>query len=225
MMLILDDHPLVREGLSAIIRMYRPEETIFQAGTGKEALCLLDREEENLSEGDIAFVDINLGQESGFAFLEELQKRGSPIRRVAITSSSREADFLYAQKLGVNAYVLKDAFIDEIMYGLHVVERGGKFYSPALVEKMNAHTGDMQCLHELTDREMEVLVLMGQGYSNAQISGTLFISQGTAKKHITSILSKLELKSRVEVVLFVSQNSLFLQGSARQLGKRQVKKA
>lgn len=205
MVLILDDHPLARQGLASIILMYKPEETIAQAGNVGEAIELM-----RLSEANMAFVDVNLGKESGFAFLEWVKKEDCRTKIFFITSSSRESDFLYAKKMGVDAYVLKDAFIDDIMYGLKVVERGGKFYSPTLVEKMNRPTEDEQRLRELTDRELDVLVLLSQGYCNSKISDTLFISEGTVKKHITSILSKLGLESRVEAMLFANTNSYVL---------------
>lgn len=202
MVLILDDHPLARQGLASIIRMCRPEEEITQAGTVEEAVEQMRR-----TAADMVFVDINLGKESGFAFVEWAKKEGCESKVFFITSSSRQSDFQYAKQLGVDAYVLKDAFIDDIMYGLKVVERGEKFYSPALMEKLNRPSEDERVLGELTNRELDVLVLLSQGYSNSKISGTLFISEGTTKKHITSILGKLGFESRVEAVLFANTNS------------------
>lgn len=205
MVLILDDHPLARQGLESIIQMYRPEEAIVQAGTVGEAMEQMRR-----TKVDMAFVDVNLGRESGFTFVEWVKQEGRDTKIFFITSSSRESDFRYAKQLDVDAYVLKDAFIDDIMYGLKVVERGGKFYSAALVDKMNRPLEDEQRLRELTDRELDVLVLLSQGYSNTKISKTLFISEGTTKKHITSIFSKLGFESRAEAMLFANTNSYII---------------
>jgi len=107
--------------------------------------------------------------------------------------------------MGVDAYILKDAFVDEIMFGLRAVQRGKKFYSAALVEKLNQAAEEDRKLEELTEREIEVLRLMSRGCSNAEIGDLLFISLGTVKKHVSSILGKLGFKSRVEAVLFAGK--------------------
>jgi len=205
MILILDDHPLARQGLESIIKMYRPEKTVVQAGNVEEAIEQMSRRK-----ADMAFVDVNLGKESGFAFVEWVKKEANDTKIFFITSSSRESDFQYAQKMDADAYVLKDAFIDDIIYGLKVVERGEKFYSPALMEKICRSSEDERLLKELTERELDVLVLLSQGYSNSKISDTLFISEGTTKKHITNILGKLGFESRSEAMLFANTNSYII---------------
>lgn len=205
MILILDDHPLARKGMEAVIQMLRPQEKISQAGSVREAIRCM---EEN--DIEMAFIDVNLKGESGFDFLEWLVKKNSDSKKFFITSSSSRADFSYARKLGVDAFVLKDAFIDEIMYGMKVVERGGKFYSPALVEAMNQISEEEQLIDRLTHREMEVLSLIGRGFGNGTISQHLCITEGTTKKHVTSILNKLEMKSRMEAMLFANRNSQLL---------------
>lgn len=205
MILILDDHPIARQGLCTIIHMNKPEEEILQAGTVREAIRMSEEFSVNM-----AFIDVNLGKESGFDFLVWLRENRPEAKIFFITSSSRESDFLLAQKMGVDAYVLKDAFIDEIVYGLKVVERGGKFYSSALMERLNRESNEEMQLRELTERELDVLVLLSQGYSNAKIGEKLFISEGTTKKHISSILGKLNLENRVQAVLFASKNSFII---------------
>lgn len=210
MILILDDHPVSRQGIESIIRMQWPEAEVVQAGTVREAVRYVEK-----SQVDMAFVDVNLGKESGFDFLERIKETGSTLKIIFITSSSRESDFQYAKKLGVNAYMLKDAFIDEIMYGLKVVERGGRFYSAALIERLNRISEDEEKLMDLTEREMDVLILLSQGYSNAKISQKLFITEGTTKKHISSILSKLNLESRIEAVVFAGKNSFIMRTAVK----------
>lgn len=210
MILILDDHPVSRQGIESVIRMQWPDVQVIQTGTVREAVHYVEK-----SQIDMAFVDVNLGKENGFDFLEWIRKTKSLIKIIFITSSSRESDFQYAKKLGVDAYVLKDAFIDEIMYGLKIVERGGKFYSAALIERMNRVNEDEEKLKGLTEREMDVLILLSQGYSNTKIGQKLFITEGTTKKHITSILSKLSLESRIEAVVFASKNSFIMRTAVK----------
>ena len=124
-------------------------------------------------------------------------------------SSSREQDFLKAKDIGADAYILKDAFIDEIVFGLTAVRSGRNFYSAELMNQIGNATDEEKRLNSLTTREMEVLRLIHRGYSNLEISDELFISNGTTKKHVSSILSKLGLKNRVEAVLFIDRNENF----------------
>jgi nitrate/nitrite response regulator protein len=204
MFLILDDHPIARKGLESILHMYRPDDKVLQAGTVKEAID--NMQNNNI---DMAFIDLNLNEENGLDFLKWLKKERQEVKTIFITSSSREQDFLQAKDMGVDAYILKDAFIDEIMFGLKAVERGSKFYSAELVENIGSSTEEDKKLSSLTARETEVLKLLHCGYSNLEISEKLFISNGTTKKHVSSILSKLGLKNRVEAVLFADKSEDF----------------
>ena len=202
MIMVLDDHPIAREGLETIIKMYKPEEDIVQAGTVEEAITIMETKKP-----DMVFVDINLGEESGFDFLEWLEPEQSEVKVLMITSSSSESDFLHARALGVDAYLLKDAFIDDIVYSPKVIERGGKFYSSDLVDQMGQLSEEEKLLETLTKRELEVLFFLNQGYSNAKIGEALFVSEGTVKKHISNLLGKLGLENRMEAGLFSSRNS------------------
>lgn len=201
MILVLDDHPLSRQGLESVIRMYRPEEQVLQAGNVKEAVACVEK-----SRVDMAFVDLKLKRESGFSFVRWLREQGKPVKVMLIASGLKNRDFEQARELGIEGCVQKDAFLDEILYGLKVVERGGKFYSSGLIESMEEEEQEKKKLGGLTGRELEVLKLLSRGYSNAKIGQELFISEGTVKKHITSILGKLCLENRVEAVLFASRN-------------------
>ena len=201
MILVLDDHPLSRQGLESVIRMYRPEEQVLQAGNVKEAVACVEK-----SRVDMAFVDLNLKRESGFSCVRWLREQGKPVKVMLIASALKNHDFEQARELGIEGCVQKDAFLDEILYGLKVVERGGRFYSSGLIESMEEEEQEKKKLGGLTGRELEVLKLLSHGYSNAKIGQKLFISEGTVKKHITSILGKLCLENRVEAVLFASRN-------------------
>jgi len=135
--------------------MYRPDDKVLQAGTVKEAID--NMQNNNI---DMAFIDLNLNEENGMDFLKWLKKERQEVKTIFITSSSREQDFLQAKDMGVDAYILKDAFIDEIMFGLKAVERGSKFYSAELVENIGSSTEEDKKLSSLTARETEVLKLL-----------------------------------------------------------------
>ena len=192
MVLVLDDHPIARQGLESIIKLHKPEEETLQAGTVGEAIDLVENKPV-----DMAFVDLNLHNESGFEFLEWVQRHDKAIKTFVITSSSSESDFVKAKNLGIDAYVLKDAFIDDIMYSLKVVDRGGKFYSSDLVDNMGSFTEEEKKIEALTKRELEVALLLREGYTNAKIAEDLFVS---------NIFGKLDMYSRTEVLVFVERN-------------------
>ena len=201
MVLVLDDHPIARQGLESVIKLHRPDEETVQAGTAKEAIDLT--KEKSI---DSVFVDLNLHNESGFDFLEWIQSQNKNIKTFVITSSSSESDFVKAKNMGIDAYILKDAFIDDIMYSLRVVDRGGKFYSSDLMANVGNTSEDDKRIDTLTRRELEVALLLREGYSNAKIANNLSISEGTVKKHISNIFSKLEIYNRTEVLVFVEKH-------------------
>ena len=206
MVLVLDDHPIARQGLESIIKIHKPDVQILQAGTVKEGIDLTEK-----SQIDMAFVDIHLNNESGFDFLEWVQEKEIDMKTFVITSSSNENDFLRAKCLGIDAYLLKDAFIDDIVYGLKVVERGGKFYSADLIENVGNVSEEEKKIDMLTRREVEVITLLRKGYSNAKIGEVLYVSEGTVKKHLSNIFGKLDLYNRAEAMLFAERNSEKLQ--------------
>lgn len=219
MILILDDHPLSRQGLSSLIQSCKSNEDFFETGTVKESILFMKKQTVNL-----AFIDINLGSESGFSLIRWIKSEKLDTKIFVITSSSRQCDFNYAQELDVDAYVLKDAFIDEITYGLKSIERGEKFYSSAIMTNLNRKSNDERALNLLTERELDVLSLIGQGFNNEKISKTLYISIGTVKKHITNILSKLNLGSRVAAVIFANKNSYIIQNAIEKSFKPDLRK-
>ncbi|MBP7072355.1 MAG: response regulator transcription factor [Clostridia bacterium] len=206
MILILDDHPISRQGLSSLIKNYKADENISEAGTVDESILIMKKHSV-----DLAFIDINLRRENGFSLIKWIRNQKLSTKIFVITSSSRKCDFNYALELAVDAYVVKDAFVDEIAYGLRAVERGGKFFSSAILENLNKESDDEKALYTLTKRELDVLSLISQGFSNNKIGRALYISEGTVKKHITNILSKLNLESRTGAIIFANKNNYLLQ--------------
>ncbi len=200
MILLLDDHPLARQGLESIIKIHKPEEEIVQVGSIKEALDVLAKQEITL-----AFVDIYLNKENGLDFVEMAEKVCPTLKFIVISSSSRPNDFLRAKTLGVDAYILKDAFIDEIVFGLKRVEKDQKYYSPGLIGNLDFDQDD-GLLGTLTERELQILLFLSDGSTNGVISDNLLISEGTVKKHISNIMGKLDCRTRVSAVLFANKN-------------------
>ena len=103
-------------------------------------------------------------------------------------------------------YILKDAFAEDFIYAFKVVNRGKKYYDPAVIEYKYGN-GEKSNLDELTERELDVLKELSLGHSNGQIAKTLFISENTVKKHVSAILNKLDLSHRTEAALFAMKMS------------------
>lgn len=194
--LVVDDHPIVRKGIIDILTINKLSSNIYETGCIKDTLELL-----KIIPVNIIIVDLNLGKENGFDLIESVRKNYDYLKYVVLTSSYNYMDFKKAQQLNVDGYILKDSFIEDILYAFKVVRRGEKYYSPLLRTK-SIHGFEPKELIDLTSREKEVFMYLSQGFTNNQISSLLFISEGTTKKHISNILSKLNLKNRLEVVLF-----------------------
>jgi len=196
--LVVDDHPLVRRGIIDILSMNGKQE-VFEGSNLAAAKAIL--KEKRI---DIVIIDLNLGNENGFELVEMVKSSYPDIKNVVLTSSSNIFDYKKAMELDVDAYIIKDAFIEDIVYALQVVSRGGKYYSPQIIQQsMNGFMPKE--LMELTDREKEILAHLSKGMTNAQISNALFIAESTTKKHISNILSKLKLNNRVEAVLYTKK--------------------
>nr|WP_307990824.1 response regulator transcription factor [uncultured Niameybacter sp.] len=193
--LIVDDHPLVRRGIIDILHMTNATEHICEAGTTKEALEILIKEKP-----EITLVDINLGHDNGFNLLEQAKERQIKSRFVMLSSSSSPYDLKKAKQMEVAGYILKDAFIEDIVYAIGSVRRGNKFFSQQLQEIDQENKLDV-----LTAREKEVFEMLRTGANNIEIGKQLFITEGTVKKHVSNILSKLGLSNRVELMVYANK--------------------
>jgi len=195
-LLIVDDHPLVRRGIVDCLSVNKSMEEITEADNIDHAMKILVT-----CHVDIAVVDLYLGTENGFDFIEKARKLYKETKYVILTSSSRLLDYQRAKQLDVDAFILKDAFVEDFLYAINLVNRGNKYYSPHFME--NTLNGFVPPeLDLLTDREREVLTQLSKGLSNYQISEKLYITEGTTKKHISNILSKLNLNTRIDAILY-----------------------
>lgn len=193
-LLILDDHPLVRQGMISILMIKSANNEIYQAGTISAGLEIVKKEKI-----DLVLVDLSLGRENGFDFIERARQLKNTIKYVVITSSTSDNDWECAQQLDVDGYLVKDAFVEEIVYAIDIIMKGNKYYSNTM---LNKKIKKAEYTQTLTKREREVLDLLKQGRTNAEISLELCISETTTKKHVSNILAKLNLKHRVDAALY-----------------------
>ncbi|WP_461207718.1 LuxR C-terminal-related transcriptional regulator [Clostridium sp. DL1XJH146] len=193
--LVVDNCPLIRVGLSTILAVEDNVEEIMESSNISETNKILAQQKP-----DIAIVDLQLGIENGLDIVEKAKEKGCKTKIIIFTSSMRSKDILRAQRSDVRGYILKTAFPEDILYVLHIVNRGEKFFDTQIFKNNNSDIN----IKKLTVREKEVLMELGKGGSNSEISKALFISENTVKKHISNILYKLGLKHRTEAALLIN---------------------
>lgn len=199
-LLIVDDHEIVRKGLVGVLSLQDEFTEIEEARNTEEALKIL-----RISKPDIAIIDICLPhKENGLQIIEKSRAEHLMTKFVIFTSSSRKDDYNRAKKLEVSGYILKDSDIEDIAYALRSVLKGKCFYDSSIEMSLKKDI-HKEVREMLTDREYEVLRALGKGLTNQQIAQKLFITENTVKKHISSLLSKLQLAHRTEAALYAAK--------------------
>ncbi len=201
-LLVVDDHPLVCKGLIALLNSEENIDEIKEASSVDEALVKLLH-----YKPDITLIDLKLGKEDGIDIVIKARKKDIHSRFIILTSSLKQSDFLRCKKANVDGYILKEAFAEDIIYALHVVGRGKKFFDSQVLQYEEL-TSKENYLKDLTSREIDVLKEIGNGLSNIEIAHKLFISENTVKKHVSHIFMKLELTHRTQAALLVKENCL-----------------
>jgi DNA-binding NarL/FixJ family response regulator len=213
--LIVDDHPIIREGLRKLLEMEQDIVVIAEAGTGQQALEIV-RE----SQPDIVLLDINLPNMNGLQVASQLKADRNRTGVVLLTAYDDEEQILHAMRAGASAYCPKDIETDRLLEVIRQVARGnyvigGKVYNERgaqdwLNEKVEALAGPYvvdngEHFVPLSPREMEILRCVTRGLSNKEIAQELGISHQTVKNHMTSILDKLNVEDRTQAAVYALQ--------------------
>lgn len=197
--LIVDDHPLVREGLFEILKKQENIEIVGLSKNGLEAVEFFKN-----YQPDIILMDIVMPEMDGIEATKEIRKIKSNAKIIMLTTFMDEEDIYKSFKAGAMAYLLKDQPTKEILDTIFAVYEGRKIIPPSIAEKLAEHLPSP----ELTPREMEILTLMVKGLSNKEISKKLNISEGTIKAHTNMIFIKLGVKSRTQAVILAVKKGL-----------------
>ena len=188
-LLIAEDQSMLRDAMSTLLSMEDSVESVLQAKDGKEAINLI-----STSDIDVAILDVEMPEATGLDVLEYIRNNNIHCKVVIVTTFKRMGYFERAIKNNVDAYVLKDRSIDELMKTINNVLAGNKEYSPELMENIfNSH-------NPLTNQEKIILLKIKEGLSNKEIANELFLSEGTIRNYISNILTKLNCKNRTEAV-------------------------
>ena len=201
--MIVDDHPLVRQGLAAVLSLDPSIVLVAEAGCKDEALKYLKD-----LKTDIALIDIRLKDGDGFEIITEAKNRNINCKFIILTSSVDHDDFERAVEMEADGYIIKEAFPEEVLTALRVVYQGRKYYDPYMMELALVKDRDMGLIEKLTPREKEVLSAIGRGMSNHDIAKTLFITEYTVKKHVSRILDKLNLKDRTQAAIYAHKRRM-----------------
>lgn len=188
-LLIAEDQSMLRDAMATLLLMEDSIDEVLQAKNGKEAMDLLVD-----SSIDVAILDIEMPEATGLDVLEFIRNNGISCKVIIVTTFKRSGYFERAIKNNVDAYVLKDRSIDELMKTINNVLAGNKEYSPELME--NIFTNH----NPLSNQEKILLAKVKEGLSNKEISSELFLSEGTIRNYISNILTKLNCKNRTEAV-------------------------
>jgi len=207
--LIIDDHPLFREGLKAIIGRNNRFEVVGEAGNGREGLQMARK-----LKPDLALVDMSLPDQSGIELTREIRKLSPKTRIMIITMHSKVDYIVKAFQAGATGYVVKESASERLFQGIDTVLRGEYFMDSSVSHKVvkklmefpekEAKITDAT-YETLTSREQEIMVLLAQGLSNKQIAEKLFISPKTVENHRSNILHKLNLHSTLELVRYAAR--------------------
>lgn len=206
--LIADDHALIREGLKTILGFEETIKIIGEAINGREAI-----ENAALLKPDIILMDVNMPDMTGIEVLKAIKEKNNEIKIIMITAAGDQETLFNALDSGADGYILKDSESVDMIQAIHEVYEGETYIDKRLVNlllKKLHHKKDLESnkLHELTERELSVLKLISQGYTNREVSEILFLSEKTVKNYATTIFKKLEVKDRVQATLYAIKNEI-----------------
>jgi len=197
--LVVDDHPLMRVGIAAIIDGRPGMTTVAQAGSGEEAIELYER---HLP--DITLMDLRLPRMSGVQTIRSIRRTHPQARFVVLTTYEGDEDIHQALEAGAQGYIIKGMPYDTLIDALERVHAGGRFLPSPVKRALASRTPDS----DLSQRERQVLELLATGNSNKKISELLGITEATVKCHVSTILMRLNAVDRTQAVVSALQRGL-----------------
>jgi len=189
--LSVDDHPLLRDGIAALVNAEPDMKLVAEASNGKEAV-----EKFRLHRPDVTLMDIQMPSVNGIEAITQIQSEYPDARIIVLTTYTGDVQVVRALRAGARAYILKGHVHRELLETIRNVYAGKKRIPPEIAAELAEHAAD----DELTTREIEVLRLIGGGHANKQIADQLSIGEATVKSHVTNILSKLGASDRTHAV-------------------------
>jgi DNA-binding NarL/FixJ family response regulator len=214
---VADDQALVRGGFAMILGVHPDIEVVAEAGTGVEAI-----EAANRHHPDVVLMDIRMPELDGLeATARILQDADWPVRILILTTFDPDEYVYQALRAGASGFVLKDIPPAELATAVRTIAGGGALIAPSITRRLisrfaarpgiNAAVADR--VHRLTEREREIVIAVARGATNTEIAQELFVGAATVKSHVSSILTKLGLRDRAQIVVFAYESALVAPGS------------
>ncbi len=205
--LLVDDHAVVRMGLRMFFDLQDDIQVVGEAGDGSEGVAMARR-----LRPDVVLMDLLMPNMDGLTAIARIKSEMPETEIVAVTSFIEEEKVTAALEAGASGYLLKDAEADEVAAAVRAAYAGEVHLDPAvarlLTQRLRARKTEPDATEPLTDRERDVLRLLGQGMSNKEIGSALFITERTARTYVSNILGKLGLASRTQAALWAVEHKL-----------------
>jgi DNA-binding NarL/FixJ family response regulator len=205
-LLIVDDHPVVRDGLRGMFAGDDRFEVVGEAGDGHEALAVA-----RSADPDVVLMDLRMPGMDGVRTIGALKAQGSAARVLVLTTYDTDSDVLPAIKAGATGYLLKDTPREELFRAVSAAHRGESVLSPAVAGRLMGQLRS-PAREPLSQRELEVLTLISRGSTNRETAAKLFISEATVKTHLLHVYAKLGVRDRAAAVAAAFERGLL--GSA-----------
>lgn len=193
---VIDDHPLIRKGISMILSLDGDIEVVGEGSNIKEGIEII-----NSTMPDLVIIDLRLRNECGLDIISNIDRTKNHCKIVILTTLIDERLFKASEALGVNGYILKDALPEEICYAIRMIAKGRKYYDPGIMEAVIKKECEV-AIDNLTFREKDVLKELGRGLNNMEIANSLYITENTVKKHVSKVLSKLGYSDRTQAAIY-----------------------
>jgi DNA-binding NarL/FixJ family response regulator len=200
--LIADDQALVRSGFRMIIDARDDLEVVGEAEDGAEAARLAGE-----LDPDVVLMDVRMPEIDGIEATQRIVSSGSETRVLVLTTFDLDEYVYAAVRAGASGFLLKDVRPEDLVDAIRLVAEGNALLGPTVTRRLLEHFADGEpgptaaAVGELTEREQEILRLVAQGHSNAEVAAKLFLSEATVKTHVSSILRKLGVRDRVQAVI------------------------
>jgi two-component system NarL family response regulator len=190
--LVVDDHPVVRQGLVGMLEEAPDIVIVGQGRNGHEAIATFQQQQP-----DVTLMDLRMPEMGGVQAITAICNAFTDARIIVLTTYDSDEEIYRGLRAGAKGYLLKDSEPEELLTAIRTVTRGQQYIPPNVAAKLVQRI----TAPELSDRELEVLQLVGQGMNNQEISMALNISESTVKTHINRILSKLDVKDRTQAAI------------------------
>ena len=207
--LLVDDHPIVRQGLRNLLDSMPDFKVVGEAGDGLQALEMVEK-----VQPQVLVIDVVMPGLTGLEVTQRVKRQWPAVKVIILSMQNNEAYVVSALKNGASGYILKDTGPEELVDAIRTVVKGERYMSKQLSERIiNAYVSKMDEAEvdpydTLTNREKEILHLVAEGFTNQEIAERLFISPRTAELHRSNVLNKLSLKNQVDLVRFAIKRGI-----------------